>query len=69
MSASPPGRSSTARYDLMDAAIRLMSRRQPSTISGRDLAAEAGVNYGLVHYYFDSFIWKVSDHRVREGLQ
>ena len=23
----------------------------------------------MVHYYFDSFIWKVSDHRVREGLQ
>ncbi|GIS63250.1 MAG: hypothetical protein CM1200mP2_54750 [Planctomycetaceae bacterium] len=23
----------------------------------------------MVHYYFDSFIWKVSDQRVREGLQ
>ena len=23
----------------------------------------------MVHYYFDSFIWKVSDHRVQEGLQ
>ena len=22
----------------------------------------------LVHYYFDSFIWKVNDRRVQEGL-
>ena len=23
----------------------------------------------MVHYYFDSFIWKVSDKRVQEGLR
>ena len=67
MSASSPGRSSTARHDLMDAAIRLMSRRQPSTISGRDLAAEAGVNYGLVHYYFDSARDLMLEARRRHG--
>ena len=22
----------------------------------------------MVHYYFDSFIWRVSDRRVQEGL-
>jgi AcrR family transcriptional regulator len=49
--ADPP---STSRDALIEAAITLMSRRSPSTISGRDLAAEAGVNYGLVHYYFES---------------
>ena len=24
--------------------------------------------FGLTHYYFDSFIWKVSDRRIQEGL-
>jgi hypothetical protein len=23
----------------------------------------------MVHYYFDSFIWKVSDRTVQEGLR
>lgn len=54
MNASTAVEASTSRDALIDAAIVLMSRRSPSTISGRDLAAEAGVNYGLVHYYFES---------------
>ncbi|MCP4507165.1 MAG: hypothetical protein GY826_12355 [Fuerstiella sp.] len=24
--------------------------------------------FGLTHYYFDSFIWKVSDRRIQKGL-
>ena len=32
--------------------MRLLPDRPPSTITGRELAAEAGVNYGLVHHYF-----------------
>ncbi len=44
----------SSRTALLDAAIRLMSERAPSTITGRELAEEAGVNYGLVHYYFES---------------
>ena len=24
--------------------------------------------YGLMHYYLDSFIWKVSDKQTRQGL-
>jgi hypothetical protein len=23
---------------------------------------------GMTHYYFDSFIWKVGDRRIQEGL-
>ena len=49
MSASTADPPSTSRDALIEAAVNLMSRRSPSTISGRDLAAEAGVNYGLVH--------------------
>ena len=37
---------------LLDAAKALLPTRAPSTVSGRELAAEAGVNYGLVHHYF-----------------
>ena len=37
---------------MVGAATRLLPERTPSTITGRDLAAEASVNYGLVHHYF-----------------
>ncbi len=30
----------------------MLPERAPSAITGRDLAAEAGVNYGLVHHHF-----------------
>ena len=43
-----------ARAALVGAAMRLLPERAPSTITGRDLASEAGVNYGLVHHYFGS---------------
>jgi AcrR family transcriptional regulator len=41
-----------ARAALVAAAARLLVERPPTAISGRELAAEAGVNYGLVHHYF-----------------
>jgi AcrR family transcriptional regulator len=41
-----------ARRALVDAAKRLLPARSPSTVTGRELAAEAGVNYGLVHHHF-----------------
>ena len=47
-----PERSS--RQALLDAALRLVAERPPSSISGRELAVEAGVNYGLIHHYFGS---------------
>ena len=40
------------RRSLVDAAKDLTSMRSPRQISGRELAQHAGVNYGLIHYYF-----------------
>ena len=37
---------------LVAAAARLLGDDPPECISGRRLAAEAGVNYGLIHHYF-----------------
>ena len=45
-------RTRTGREALIDAAKRLLPDHAPGTIAGRDLAAEADVNYGLVHHYF-----------------
>jgi AcrR family transcriptional regulator len=39
---------------VIDAAIRLFAQRGPSAVSLRDIAKEAGVNYGLIHRYFGS---------------
>ena len=47
-------RRGAARGDLLDAALRLLADRPPSAISGREIAEEAGGNYGLVHYHFGS---------------
>lgn len=46
------GEAGGARERLVDAAKRLLPDRAPSAITGRELAIEAGVNYGLVHHYF-----------------
>ncbi len=51
-SESVPRRAANGRDALIEAAKRLLPDRAPSTIAGRDLAAEAGVNYGLVHHHF-----------------
>jgi AcrR family transcriptional regulator len=48
-----PARSQTAEA-LLDAAERLLVDVGHAGISTRRLAAEAGVNQGLVHYYFGS---------------
>lgn len=39
---------------LLDAAERLLVESGHAAVSTRSLAAEAGVNHGLVHYYFGS---------------
>jgi AcrR family transcriptional regulator len=41
-----------ARATLVEAAARLLTERAPNSITGRDIAARAGVNYGLLHHYF-----------------
>ncbi len=40
------------RRSLVDAAKVLSAVRSPRLVTGRELAQHAGVNYGLIHYYF-----------------
>jgi len=42
------------RRKLIEAATHLMTIRSPRHVSGRELARQAGVNYGLIHHYFGS---------------
>jgi len=49
---------------LVVAAARLLGEAPPERISGRRLAEEAGVNYGLVHHYFGG-----KDAVLREGFR
>jgi AcrR family transcriptional regulator len=39
---------------LIDAATQLFDRRNPGSVSVREIAKLAGVNHGLVHHYFGS---------------
>jgi AcrR family transcriptional regulator len=48
------GNKEEAKRRLIDAAGELLRTRSPSAVSGRELARQAGVNYGLVHRYFGS---------------
>jgi AcrR family transcriptional regulator len=43
-----------ARQALLDAAQRLLITKGYARLTTRELAAEAGVNIGLIHYYFGS---------------
>jgi AcrR family transcriptional regulator len=54
----------SARRALLDAAKQLLPERVPSSVAGRELAALAGVNYGLIHHYFGS-----KDAVFREALE
>ena len=42
------------RTALLDAATELFAEKGPSDVSVREVATRAGVNHGLVHYYFGS---------------
>ncbi|UZG60360.1 TetR/AcrR family transcriptional regulator [Rhodococcus opacus] len=44
----------SARERILDAAITLMATKAPSQIAGREIAKQAGVNYGLIHRHFGS---------------
>ena len=57
-------RGPSSRQALLDATLRLTAQRPPSSISGRELAEEAGVNYGLLHYHFGT-----KDDLVRAAWQ
>jgi len=47
-------RRETATSALLDAAERLLIETGHAALTTRSVAAEAGVNHGLVHYYFGS---------------
>ncbi len=71
-----PRGSVEVREALVAAAARLLGRSAPERISGRRLAEEAGVNYGLVHHYFggkdavlrEGFRRLAEDYAIRSGL-
>jgi AcrR family transcriptional regulator len=44
----------TAESALLDAAERLLLEKGHAAVTTRKLASEAGLNHGLVHYYFGS---------------
>ncbi|MDZ7732731.1 MAG: helix-turn-helix domain-containing protein [Acidimicrobiia bacterium] len=49
---------------MLDAAIVLFSSRGPAAVALRDVATEAGVNYGLIHRHFgtkDALVTRVVD--------
>jgi AcrR family transcriptional regulator len=52
--AAPTVARARAEAALLDAAERLLVERGHAGLTTRGLAAEAGVNHGLVHYYFGS---------------
>ena len=52
--AQPKGARAAAEEALLDAAERLLVEVGHAGITTRRLAEEAGVNHGLVHYYFGS---------------
>jgi AcrR family transcriptional regulator len=47
-----PRDAGATKVAIADAAARLLPERPPSSITGRQLADEAGVNYGLIHHHF-----------------
>jgi AcrR family transcriptional regulator len=53
MTARPTGRDEVV-LALLDAGTRLFAARGPDGVSVREIAAEAGVNHGLVHRHFGS---------------
>ena len=51
---STEGRAADKRRKILDAAIRVFARQGFHSARVSDIAAEAGVAYGLVYHYFDS---------------
>jgi AcrR family transcriptional regulator len=51
------------RERLVEAVVRLLARRSVADLSVKEIAAEAGVNHGLVHRYFGS-----KENLVRDAI-
>lgn len=49
---APSGRDSKSQ--LVEATQRLLSQRTPSSITGKQIAKESGIHYGLIYHYFES---------------
>ena len=58
-----PAHSTDSRQALLDAAVVMLSRGAPSSVSGREVAAAAGVSYGQIHRLFGT-----KDDLMRAGL-
>lgn len=54
MNESKPSKREEATGALLDAAERLLVQSGAAGLTTRQVAAEAGLNHGLVHYYFGS---------------
>lgn len=49
---NPQKKLAAKEWLLIEAAAEMLTTRADAGISGRELAGRAGVNYGLIHYYF-----------------
>lgn len=59
------------RRALLDATVRVVARKGLRGLTYREVAAEAGVTYGLVHHHFgsrDALVQESLKHAVRESL-
>ncbi len=63
-------RSSVAREKILDAALSVFSNRGFDGATTREIAAQAGVNLGLIKYYFDTKekLWRAMVDRVHQEL-
>ena len=55
---------SDSRTELVRGAQRLLAQRPPSGITGKQIAKEAGIHYGLIYHYFES-----KDALFKEAMQ
>jgi AcrR family transcriptional regulator len=65
------GEYGNGRRALLDATVRVVARKGLRGLTYREVAAEAGVTYGLVHHHFgsrDALVQESLKHAVRESL-
>ena len=62
----------TGRQALMDATVRVVARKGLRGLTYREVAAEAGVTYGLVSHHFgsrDALVQETLKHAFRQSLE
>jgi TetR/AcrR family transcriptional regulator, regulator of biofilm formation and stress response len=68
---NPQGSHGGGRRALLDASVRVVARKGLRGLTYREVAAEAGVTYGLVSHHFgsrDALIQESLEHAFRESL-